>query len=76
MIPALSDISMISSGSNHNLAMDRQNRVYSWGFGEMNQLGHGADQDSLTPKLIASLKHAVMQVSAGGQHSIILARRK
>lgn len=76
MIPNLTDIVMISSGSNHNLALDRNGKVYSWGFGEMHQLGHGTDSDSPYPKIINSVHQRVMQVSAGGQHSIILAQRQ
>lgn len=75
MVPTLSDITMISSGSNHNLTMDRANKVCSWGFGEMHQLGHGTDSDSPVPRHIVSVSQRVMQVSAGGQHSIILVHR-
>lgn len=76
LIPTLSGITMISSGSNHNLAVDSNNCVYSWGFGEMNQLGHGTDVDSLVPQAIAKIYGPISQVSAGGQHSIVLVGRQ
>ena len=75
MIAGLEGITQISSGSNHNLAVDANNNIYSWGFGEMHQLGHGSDTDSPVPQLISSLQSPqgrTRQVSAGGQHSIVL----
>lgn len=74
-IPTLHAITSMAVGGNHNLAVDKDGIVYSWGYGEMGQLGHGVERDEVIPRQInASLKGSVMQVSAGGQHSIILTK--
>jgi len=56
-------------------------QAFSWGFGESGALGHSGDDDELTPRLIATLGGAkavgqatALQVTGGGQHSMILAR--
>ena len=36
----------VSAGSNHNLAVTAQGAVYSWGYGDMLALGHGAGAKS------------------------------
>lgn len=73
-IQALSNVRMISTGGNHNLAVV-QDQVFSWGFGEMHQLGHGPGEDESLPKpLETPIAGSVLQVAAGGQHSIILSR--
>ena len=77
MIESLTSISMIAVGGNHSLALNAQaKRVYSWGYGEMGQLGHGVEQDEIEPKIIERLvlgpHEQVIGLAAGGQHSIIL----
>lgn len=72
-IGALEGVRMIASGGNHCLAADANDRVVSWGFGEMHQLGHGPAQDEKQPRPIETkLAGPVVQLAAGGQHSVIL----
>lgn len=71
--------SMIAVGGNHSLAVDEtKHQVWSWGYGEMGQLGHGVERDELEPRLICefTLKSGewISGIAAGGQHSIILTR--
>lgn len=64
---------MISAGSNHNLAVTADDQLYSWGYGEMHQLGHGPDEIERFPKKVSTpFLGKIMQVSAGGQHSVLL----
>lgn len=65
---------LIAAGGNHNLAVTMSDgRLYSWGYGEMHQLGHGPDEVELTPRLIeTALRGNIVAISAGGQHSIVL----
>lgn len=68
-------ITSITSGSNHCLVANEAGQVWSWGFGEMHQLGHGPAEDEPVPKLIETpLQGKIAQLTAGGQHSIILCR--
>lgn len=67
------DIKQVSCGSSHAIVCTKQGKVYTWGFGESYQLGHGDTRDEPLPKLVAKLQgqHAI-QVSAGGQHCCVL----
>ncbi|BGP21475.1 regulatorof chromosome condensation family protein [Rhodotorula toruloides] len=42
----------ITSGQQHNVALDDEGYAYSWGFGGLGRLGLGAQIDSLTPAVI------------------------
>lgn len=64
-------IRMIHSGGNHNLAVSTTGDLYSWGYGGMHQLGHGGEHDELAPRKVETVKN-VVEIEAGGQHSVIL----
>lgn len=64
---------LIAAGGNHNLAVTVTNQLYSWGYGEMHQLGHGPDEVERFPRLVDfAFKGRILQVAAGGQHSVVL----
>ena len=72
-------VQMIVSGSNHNLAVDSNQNLYSWGFGAMGQLGTGSEEDLHVPKRLMFQKalsslpgFRIKQIQAGGQHSLLL----
>ncbi|RUP47695.1 regulator of chromosome condensation 1/beta-lactamase-inhibitor protein II [Jimgerdemannia flammicorona] len=76
-IPNLPPVVAISVGSNHNLALTRDGDAYAWGFGETHALGNGEDKDEECPIKVTGQKlegFTVLQVSAGGQHSVLLAK--
>lgn len=63
----------IAAGGNHNLAVTNDNQLYSWGYGEMYQLGHGPDKVEPTPRQVTfKFNGSIIQVAAGGQHSVVL----
>jgi len=67
----------LTCGENHNLLLTTDNRVYSWGFGQLGQLGHSTEDDELSPREInmakAKLQNLeIMQIEGGGQHSVLL----
>ena len=71
-------VTMISVGANHALALSSANDIYSWGYGDMLQLGNGREGDANRPKMLdwnktSFGKAKVLQVEAGGQHSAVLA---
>lgn len=75
-IPDLKDVVQISSGSNHAIVLTKDGQAYTWGFGEMYALGNGSDEDEEVPVLLTGQKlegHKVLRVSAGAQHTAILA---
>jgi alpha-tubulin suppressor-like RCC1 family protein len=48
-------IKKISCGPNHTVAVDVNNKAYSWGFGGYGRLGHSETADELVPRLIKYL---------------------
>ena len=63
----------VSAGSRHNLALTADGAVWSWGGGDLGQLGHGDQQDQLLPKKVEAFAgQRVVAVSAGGGHSLAL----
>lgn len=45
--------------------------VYTWGFGNEGQLGHGDKHDQFSPRKI-QLNEKVQKISCGGAHSALL----
>ncbi|KAL1918298.1 uncharacterized protein VTP21DRAFT_2958 [Calcarisporiella thermophila] len=77
-IPGLPPCDAIAVGTHHSLALTREGEVYSWGFGENGALGTGKEEDEITPQKIVGKRlegYKVIRVSAGAQHSIVLARK-
>lgn len=75
-VPGLTDVTEISTGTNHVIATTASGKAYAWGFGECNALGNGSSDDEPTPAELTGQKlegHKVLRVSAGAQHSMILA---
>ncbi|EQC33669.1 hypothetical protein SDRG_08773 [Saprolegnia diclina VS20] len=66
------DITAISCGSRHSLALASTGDVFSWGWGQMGQLGHGNHKSLNLPTPIVYFDAAnikIAYVSAGGCHS-------
>ena len=42
-------VTEVSCGWQHTMARSSDNRVFSWGYGEDGQLGHGDTADHLVP---------------------------
>jgi len=64
------DITNLSVGACHCMALSKYNRVYSWGCGNSGRLGHGNNTRELKPKEIKALeKLAIIFISAGFSHS-------
>jgi regulator of chromosome condensation len=84
----LPPVSQVYPASSHVLARTITGHVYSWGFGEMLQLGHGENVsegsggygmqlDQPLPKQIERFAHGnVFKVCAGAQHSCVLVGSK
>jgi len=67
----------ISCGEAHSLAVTKKGHVYSWGSGDLMQLGLDQDEDTphptvVTSKLFTQPPRLVLQAGGGSQHSLIL----
>jgi alpha-tubulin suppressor-like RCC1 family protein len=69
---SLNIVTSISCGSKHCLAIDRQGRCFSWGWGGDGQLGHGSCDDLPNPTHVANIQETVVQVAGGSGHSVAL----
>lgn len=48
-------------------------RVYTWGWGEHGQLGHGGVEDEVLPRVVLSLQPLhVIHMACGGAHSMVI----
>ena len=63
-------IRQVSAGSRHTLALSEHGEVFSWGWGQQGQLGHGQYSSLLRPTRISSFASSkIVYISAGGIHS-------
>ena len=63
--------SQISASEYHNLAIDNDGNLYSWGYNNYGQLGDGTTKNKLEPTLIMS-GHKFVQVATGNYHSLAI----
>jgi regulator of chromosome condensation len=72
--PFLKSVTFLAAGTNHNLAVAGKGQLWSWGYGEMGQLGHDEEVDEVVPRRIEvfSEQTSFLDVSAGGQHTVVL----
>lgn len=75
----------VNCGECHSFCVTKEGRVYSFGYGDLLQLGNGVEEDVGVPTVVTapefdSLPHAhgrrVLQAAGGAQHSIFLAVKR
>lgn len=69
---AREQVTCVSAGASHVLMATSSGAAWSWGTGAAGALGHGDVNDRLVPTRIAALPRDVIQVAAGGAHSLAL----
>lgn len=53
---------------------DGNTRVYTWGWGENGQLGHGSLEDESVPRFVESLQSVqATRIACGGAHTLVIA---
>jgi RCC1 and BTB domain-containing protein len=62
----------ISTGDNYSGVVTDKGEVYTWGFGNEGQLGHGDKSDQFLPRKVANLKEKIKTISCGGAHTALL----
>jgi len=58
----------VASGVSHTVALDNQNRVFTWGFAGYGRLGHSETKNELIPRSISNfdyVKTQILHVAAG-----------
>lgn len=82
-VGALKDhaVKEVACGEVVSFAVTQEGKLYSWGMGNCLQLGSGHEDDVETPIMVEGKnlnpeEQEVLNVDAGGQHTLILARKK
>ncbi|GAA6004324.1 hypothetical protein JCM10207_000669 [Rhodosporidiobolus poonsookiae] len=70
-------IVQITSGQQHNIALDDEGYCYAWGFGGLGRLGLGAQQDVLVPVQIpqfagANVLTRAKKIAAGSTNTLFI----
>jgi regulator of chromosome condensation len=73
-LESLPSMDCIDCGTNFCLAVSKEKDLYSWGFGEMLQLGNAEEKDEKIPFKVNLKDRKVIMACGGGQHSVILLR--
>lgn len=79
LIPGLSDKTCvdINCGTATSFAVTKDGELFGWGMGTSRQLAQKEDDDLWAPELMEGKQletRSAVMVSAGGQHTIILAK--
>lgn len=66
----------VACGAGHNLAVNGEGQLYSWGKCHFGQLGHGEeDQDKLLPTAVKSAEALRVEAAGcGDSHSLVVAQ--
>ena len=71
-VSVLTDVTAISAGGNHSLAIKNNDTVWAWGYGQYGQLGNGTtSSDEIEPLQITGLTD-VLKIIAGWNHSLAI----
>jgi alpha-tubulin suppressor-like RCC1 family protein len=64
---------MVAAGDGHTVALSEAGHVFTWGYGEFGQLGHGDEEDQWAPRQVEAGRFGgerVVFVAAGGNHTV------
>jgi uncharacterized repeat protein (TIGR02543 family) len=67
------NITAIVATKNQSFLLDKDGKVYSFGYSEYGQLGHGDTQNKLVPTQIAGISN-IVSISAGTFHTLLLGK--
>lgn len=72
-VPNLSNISAISAGNSHTVALKTDGTVWAWGRNDYGQLGDGTTTAGRSPVQVKDLSD-VVSVAVGGNYTVVLKR--
>ncbi|KAM5343227.1 hypothetical protein ACJ41O_014193 [Fusarium nematophilum] len=75
LISGLSNITQITCGANHALALDAKGLVWGWGSHEQNQLGRrlfGRHTERLLPRRVEVCRGNARYIASGAYHSFVV----
>ncbi|KAI9895061.1 MAG: hypothetical protein M1814_000286 [Vezdaea aestivalis] len=79
LIPELNNITSITCGSNHVLALDKAGKLFCWGAGEQHQLGRRIVERTMKQALKPSnhlfKRNPIVRIGAGDYHSFAIDKK-
>uniref|UniRef100_F6Q113 Regulator of chromosome condensation 1 n=1 Tax=Xenopus tropicalis TaxID=8364 RepID=F6Q113_XENTR len=78
-IPILPKTKSVACGASVSYAVSNDGRVFAWGMGTNLQLGTGEEEDVWSPQEMTGKQledRDVLSVSSGGQHTVLLVRKR
>ncbi|XP_012694243.2 regulator of chromosome condensation [Clupea harengus] len=78
-VPGVDGAQVVACGASVSYAVTKRGSVFAWGMGTNMQLGTGEEDDEWSPKEMTGKQlegRAVLSVSSGGQHTVLLVREK
>jgi len=70
-VSGLTDVTSISAGRDHTIAIKNDGTLWAWGLNSSGQLGNGTRTNSTTPLQVSGLTD-VISISAGRNHTLAL----
>uniref|UniRef100_A0AAY4AC53 RCC1-like domain-containing protein n=1 Tax=Denticeps clupeoides TaxID=299321 RepID=A0AAY4AC53_9TELE len=76
-VPGIDGAQLVACGASVSYAVTKQGSVFAWGMGTNLQLGTGEEDDEWSPVEMKGKQlenRAVLSVSSGGQHTVLLVK--
>jgi alpha-tubulin suppressor-like RCC1 family protein len=61
----------VAAGYDHSMALTVTGELWTWGYGEKGQLGHGGKEDVTVPRVVDGVEGAVAGMASGEFHSLV-----
>jgi alpha-tubulin suppressor-like RCC1 family protein len=71
-IKGLHEVTAVSAGKTHNLAVDTHGKVYGWGCTSSGAIGVQLNMTQVYPQVIKMNGKRITQAVCGGSHSILV----
>lgn len=62
----------VHCGESHSVALNDKGEVFTWGGGQMGQLGHGDFSRQSLPIKVANFDERIVSISCGKRHSVAI----
>ena len=60
----------VAAGDFHSMALTAAGQLWTWGYGEKGQLGHGGIEHLAVPRVVDGVEGAVAGMASSGAHSL------
>jgi alpha-tubulin suppressor-like RCC1 family protein len=61
----------VAAGTYHSMALTAAGQLWTWGYGEKGQLGHGGKENLAVPRVVGGIGGTVVGMASGDAHSLV-----